>query len=287
MKKIYMFFILINAIFSDTFDFYHDNDIFITDEYYTSGFEFKYRHDSTNEENNYYNFFLGQKFYTPSNITEVEEEKYDRPYAAWLYLGYEKEKRENHKEKLYGFTMGITGPNALGELFQESMHEIIGEEIPGGWRSQIEEILGFQYYYSLIDEEYLKKEKDNIISRQNHFAFELGNVFTNVKYGKIFLIGNKTLFEKSQNKLSYYFYFEPMLQLTLYDATLKGAIYNSRSTLTKDFYVFSLKNTLGSEIEYKKINFGYSLNFTSTEIKEMQWKIANHVYSKFFIRLNF
>ncbi len=287
MKRLILFILISFMTYSDSFDFFHDNDIFITDEYYTSGFEFKYRHDSTKEENNYYNFILGQKFYTPSNITEIETDKYDRPYAAWLYLGYEKEKIENRKEKIYGFQMGITGPNALGEFLQGTMHEIIGEEIPSGWKTQIEEIIGLQYYYSLKDEVFGKEENGNFISRQNHYVLELGNIFVNGKYGKIFLIGNKTPFEKSQRELNYYFYFEPQIQLTLYDATLKGRIYDAESIVTRDFYNYVINNIVGAQVEYKDLMFAYSLNFNSTEIKEMPWKVVNHTYSKFYIRVNF
>lgn len=287
MKKL-IFFILISFMtYSDSFDFFHDNDIFITDEYYTSGFEFKYRHESTKEKNNYYNFFLGQKFYTPSNITEIEVDKYDRPYAAWLYLGYEKEKVEERKEKIYGFQMGITGPNALGEFLQGTMHEIIGEEIPTGWKTQIEEIIGLQYYYSLKEEEFIKEENGNFISRQNHYGFEIGNIFINGKFGKIFFIGNRDPFEEGKEDLNYFFYFEPQIQLNLYDATLKGKIYDSESIVTKEFNNFVIKNIIGAQLSYRNLMFSYALNFNSTEIKEMPWQIVNHTYSKFYIRIKF
>ena len=95
MKRcLFLIFVVVFEIFGEnTFEFYHDNDLFITDEDYTSGVEFKYKQE-LDEGGNYNGFSFGQKFYTPSNITENEAKDYDRPYAAWLYLGIEKEKIE-------------------------------------------------------------------------------------------------------------------------------------------------------------------------------------------------
>ena len=281
MKKIIVFIIMIITIFpKDSFEFYHDNDLFITDEYYTSGVEMKYRHMSTLDNSNYYNFFFGQKFYTPSDITGSNKQDYDRPYAAWLYFGYEKEKLQVNSIKKYGIQLGITGPNALGEIVQNGIHQIIGEENADGWQEQIEEIWGVQYYNSLIKEDYKKKSDEGVVSLSEHIEYELGNVFTNVKYGKIFLIGNKSLYESENKKWNYYFYFEPQLQLTLYDATLKGSLYSSNSPVVKDFNIIMLKNEVGASLSHKDIIVNYSLNFNSTEINDMPWKFVNHMYNR-------
>ena len=287
-KGIIVFFLLLtfNSFGSDSFEFYHDNDLFITDEYYTSGIELKYRHMSTLDNENYYNFFFGQKFYTPSDITGGSEEKYNRPYAAWLYFGYEKEKIKINSIKKYGFQLGLTGPNALGEIVQNGIHQIIGEENADGWDEQIEEIWGIQYYNSSIKEQYNKKEDKAIVSLSNHLEYELGNVFTNIKYGKIFLMGNSSLYEEGENEWNYYFYYEPQLQLTVYDATLKGSLYSESSPITKDFNVVMLKNIIGASVTHKNITVNYSLNFNSTEIDDMPWKFVNHIYNRLYFKYN-
>lgn len=276
-----------NLLSKDSFEFFHDNDLFITDEYYTSGVELKYRHMSTLDSSNYYNFFFGQKFYTPSDITGGNNMNYDRPYAAWLYFGYEKEKIRIDTIKKYGLQLGLTGPNALGEIVQNGIHQIIGEESPDGWDEQIEEIWGIQYYNSLIREKYKKNENENIVSISEHIEYELGNVFTNAKYGGIFLIGNKSLYEDGDKEWNYYFYFEPQLQLTLYDATLKGDLYSKDSPITKDFNLFMLKNTLSASLTHKDVTVSYSLNFNSTEMNDMPWKLVNHIYNKLYFRYSF
>ena len=183
--------------------------------------------------------------------------------------------------------MGLTGPNALGEIVQNGIHQIIGEESPDGWDEQIEEIWGIQYYNSLIREKYKKNENENIVSISEHIEYELGNVFTNAKYGGIFLIGNKSLYEDGDKEWNYYFYFEPQLQLTLYDATLKGDLYSKDSPITKDFNLFMLKNTLSASLTHKDVTVSYSLNFNSTEMNDMPWKLVNHIYNKLYFRYSF
>lgn len=284
MKKVFLYFIIALSSFADTIEFFHENDLFITDEYYTSGLEFKYRKENKSEMNNFDNFYFGEKFYTPSNILMENPEDYDRPYAAWLYFGYEKEKIENHKELKQGFDLGITGKNALGGFLQSTLHGIIGEEYPKGWDSQIEQMTGIQYNYSLKTEDYSKESNGNYFSRQNHYNVEIGNVFTNFSYGKIFLIGNKTPFEDNQKVLKYYFYLEPQLEIVIYDATLKGSILNNHSPVTKEFNPILLKNSLGTVVQYKNLVLNYTMNFMSNDIKGTPWKLSNHIYSKFFIQ---
>ena len=288
MKKIIIFIVLVVTVFSDdSFEFYHDNDLFITDEYYTSGVELKYRHMSTLDSSNYYNFFFGQKFYTPSDITGGNEQDYDRPYAAWLYFGYEKEKIKIDSIKKYGIQLGLTGPNALGEIVQNGIHQIIGEENADGWDEQIEEIWGIQYYNSVIKEEYKEKSDEGIVSLSEHIEYELGNVFTNIKYGKIFLIGNKSFYESKNKKWNYYIFIEPQFQLTLYDATLKGSLYSASSPIIKNFNSVVLKNTIGASITHKDVTLNYSLNLNSTEINDMPWKLVNHMYNRLYFSYNF
>ena len=287
MKKVFLYFIIALSSFADTIEFFHENDVFITDEYYTSGLEFKYKKENTSGLESSRNYYLGEKFYTPSNILIENPKDYDRPYAAWLYLGYEKEKKENKEEITEGFQLGITGKHALGGFLQSSLHSVIGEEYPRGWDTEIEEMLGLQYNYSLKREEYYRKNGENYLSRKTHYEVTLGNIFTNLSYGKLFLIGNKTPLDNNQKEFVYSFYYEPQVQLTLYDATLKGSLFNNDSLVTRDFNPILIKNSIGSEVEYKKVILNYSMHFYSTDIKDLPWKLSSHIYSKFFIKYKF
>ena len=124
-----------------------------------------------------------QKFYTPSNITESEAKDYDRPYAAWLYLGIEKEKNGQSKKVIKGIQLGLMGPNALGEFVQKGVHRAIGEEDPSGWKEQVEEMVGVQYYISEYKEKGKNSNLDGYSSWSVHKEIEVGNIFSNVKYG--------------------------------------------------------------------------------------------------------
>lgn len=95
-------------------------------------------------------------------------------------------------------------------------------------------------------------------------------------------MGNSSLYEEGETSGNYYFYYEPQLQLTVYDATLKGSLYSESSPITKDFNVVMLKNILGASVTHKNITVNYSLNFNSTEIDDMPWKFVNHIYNRLY-----
>lgn len=285
MKKLLVYFGLVFSIFADSFEFNHDNDIFITDEYYTSGVEFNYSKKISEADT--FSYILGEKFYTPSSILLENPLLYDRPYAGWLYGTFEKSSKTHNSEISKGYTLGITGKNALGEFLQGTLHKIIGEEHPNGWSSQIESTIGIQYSYSIKKEKSGKNVNGNFISLIEHKGFELGNIFTNFSYGNIFLIGNKTPFEDTQKATRYYFYYEPQLTFVLQDATLQGALFSAKSSVTKEINPFIIKNTIGAELEYKNYIFNYAMNIQSTDVKSMAWKLGNHIFSRFSIKYIF
>lgn len=285
MNRIVLYLLISITIFADSFEFNHDNDIFITDEYYTSGVEFDYSKNVTSNKEEFY--ILGEKFYTPSSLLIEDPVLYDRPYAGWLYLTYGQTIKLEKSETRTGYTVGITGKNALGEFLQGTLHKIIGEEHPTGWNSQIESTIGIQYSYEMKNEKIMKNNDDNYISIIEHKGFEIGNIFTNFSYGNIFLIGNKTPFEESQKAVKYYFYYEPQLTFVLQDATLQGALFSEKSSVTKEINPFIIKNTIGAEVEYRDYIFNYAMNIQSTDVKSMSWKLSNHIYSRFSLKYLF
>lgn len=127
-----------------------------TDKYYTSGVRLTYFNINTvvpdvvdnvaeaipgfdlNATTGTY-FTLGQNLYTPSDIQTSAPQDGDRPYAAWLYgsIGMAT-LTEDHVDDVE-LTLGVVGPEALGEQTQKFIHtHITDSPTPKGWKNQLE-----------------------------------------------------------------------------------------------------------------------------------------------------
>lgn len=84
-------------------------------------------------------FSLGQNLYTPTSITSKDPNPSDRPYAAWLYgsVGIATV-TQSHVDDLE-ITLGVVGPEALGEQTQKLIHKnITNSPEPMGWDNQLD-----------------------------------------------------------------------------------------------------------------------------------------------------
>lgn len=127
-----------------------------TDQYYTSGVRLTYFNVNTpvppvvdemadaipsfdlNETTSTF-FTLGQNIYTPENIEVSANQDDDRPWAAFLYGSVGLATLEdNHIDELE-VTLGVVGPEALGEQSQKFIHEHITDSpTPRGWKNQLD-----------------------------------------------------------------------------------------------------------------------------------------------------
>src|SRR5690606_1951783 len=84
-------------------------------------------------------FSLGQNMFTPEDIENPQEQPDDRPWAAWTYGSVALATRTaNHIDQME-FTLGIVGPEALGEQAQKLVHRHFADApTPKGWRHQLD-----------------------------------------------------------------------------------------------------------------------------------------------------
>lgn len=64
---------------------------------------------------------------------------YERPYAAWLYLGGEGRRISNRALRTYSLSLGVTGAPALGKVAQSIAHHINARYTTRatGWETQV------------------------------------------------------------------------------------------------------------------------------------------------------
>lgn len=147
-----------NSADKNYLSFSYENDLIGdgTDQYYTSGVRMTYFNVDTdvpsviddladsiptfdlNETTSTF-FTLGQNLYTPSIISQRAAQPGDRPWAGWLYgsVGLAT-LTQDHIDELE-ITLGVVGPEALGEQTQKSIHtHITNSPTPKGWSNQLD-----------------------------------------------------------------------------------------------------------------------------------------------------
>jgi hypothetical protein len=84
-----------------------------------------------------FGLFLGQNLYTPRTITVSAAQPFDRPWAAWLYLGGVAQRATQNRLDTVEIDLGVVGPAALGREVQSGWHKLIDAPKPVGWHNQI------------------------------------------------------------------------------------------------------------------------------------------------------
>lgn len=138
------------------------------------------------EPANHVGLFIGQNLYTPRDISIAENQPGDRPWAAWLYLGYVLQRVQGNRLDSAEFDVGMVGPAALGEEVQSGWHRLIGVGQPKGWANQIPNEPAFSLTY-LQKRRYGSSEFQIV----PHAGVTLGTVMTLARVGGIVRFGSR------------------------------------------------------------------------------------------------
>lgn len=96
---------------------------------------------------------LGQNMYTPQRIDQTTPNPADRPYAGFLYgsIGIVADERhvdgEPRQLDVLALDIGIVGEGSLAEEAQKLVHDIIDDQKPLGWGSQLGTEVAFRLLY--------------------------------------------------------------------------------------------------------------------------------------------
>lgn len=129
--------------------------------------------------------FIGQNLYTPKRITVVEPQPFDRPWAAWLYVGGVAQSVAGDRLQTAEFDLGMIGPAALGEEVQKAWHKLVDADRPLGWHNQLKNEPGLMLSYL----EKWRFGERNGLQFVPHFGASIGNVMTLARVGSIVRFG--------------------------------------------------------------------------------------------------
>ncbi len=182
-----------------------ENDSFgSTDRYYTNGFKIgigvplqtmrevlqplpKKVLDlfSDHKAEHHFGIFLGQNLYTPRNITVAAPQPFDRPWAAWLYLGGVAQRVYRDHLHTVELDVGFVGPPALGRQVHTNWHKnVIDSPEPRGWANQIRGEPGF-----LLSYVHKRKYGTPNIEFVPHAGVMVGTIMTLVRLGGVVRVG--------------------------------------------------------------------------------------------------
>jgi lipid A 3-O-deacylase len=150
-----------------TFSVVSENDKYFagTDRHYTNGLKFTWLGETDLNESEQFvrnvarlipwmnehgkwrykvGFALGHNTYTPVDTDTSLPRPHDRPYAGWLYGSILLHAQRDDQLRLVELSLGVVGPSAQGELFQNAWHDVIDVPHAEGWAHQLRDEPGLE-----------------------------------------------------------------------------------------------------------------------------------------------
>jgi len=138
---------------------------------------------------------LGQNLYTPEDTSVRTLIPTDRPYAAWLYVGFTLQYTHAVGDQpvrldTLELDLGVVGPAAGGRFVQNNFHTLIGGDKARGWHNQLHNEptldIGFERRWRVGRRELPLGLETDVIPR---VGLAVGNVATYGSVGGVLRIG--------------------------------------------------------------------------------------------------
>jgi hypothetical protein len=231
-------------------------------------------------------FVLGQNIYTPEDLTLLEPDPNDRPYAGWIYVGAEvltyddgDGKGPGHLNALQ-LQVGTVGPRALGGWAQNNWHKHVNHIAEAqGWRHQLRNEVAFVLYgesrrrWSLVSSDQVGVDFiDNV-------NFALGTVQTSIGGGGMLRVGTRldedfgpprirpapvgSSFFRKPDGLAWYVYAGADLKAVGRDIFLDGNTFRDSRRVDKRWVVSEMQ--AGAVLRYELVRLTYSHVWRSEE----------------------
>lgn len=140
----------------------------------------------TDGASNHFGLFIGQNLYTPKDITISAPQPFDRPWAAWSYVGAVAQSVKEDRLHTVEVDLGFVGPPALGRQVQTFWHKyVVDAAEPRGWGNQIRAEPGLLVTY-LHKRRYGDSEGLQLVP---HAGVTVGTIMTLARAGGIVRVG--------------------------------------------------------------------------------------------------
>lgn len=207
---------------------------------------------------------LGHQIFTPNDTQTEQLVLMDRPYAAWLYVGFAISLKEKYLEHFLELGLGTVGPSALGEQVQNSFHRLIHVRSAKGWSHGLKDEPTLQLFYQKRNKFIFSNQIDLI----PFYGVGLGNAFINAHAGGMIRLGlnlpddfgasrpsasdgNSFIslnLKQEPSKLSYYFFTAARGNYVVRNIFLDGNSYQKSHSVRKKSITFDTE--LGFSLKY-------------------------------------
>jgi|GEM_PF-1048092 len=80
---------------------------------------------------------VSHQMFTPASTRTPDPQPRDRPYAGALFMGLHLLRADTDSRTDWGAEIGLIGPSAGAEGLQRTVHRVLGQPLPLGWRYQL------------------------------------------------------------------------------------------------------------------------------------------------------
>lgn len=272
---------------------HYENDFFAnTDYYFTQGINVEMVKPSLrtfplskllltpDTGTNQFGISLEHNAYTPTSIGHDEILYGDRPFAAALLLKtFAMSAMGASRYRITSsFSLGVIGPAAGGYEIQKTIHRWTRGKEPQGWQNQIANDVIINYDVGM-EKNILHVNKSFLV---NAFAdARLGTLNAKLSSGLVIMGGRfnqaiKAVFIGNESpsagieKFTFHFYFQPMINLVGYDATMQGGVFNRDSPYTlsaKEVKTITVQTNFGLVAQVHSLYLEYFHTILSTEFE--------------------
>lgn len=132
---------------------------------------------------------IQQKIYTPKDTQIYNPDPHDRPYAGDLSARFTLIQDTTQYRSLAGVSVGVVGPDALGQSVQNGFHEIIGQTPNRGWHYQLKNEPTLNFYGGRIWREDITNIDGFEVQALPQLTGQVGNTEIYTQTGMILRLG--------------------------------------------------------------------------------------------------
>jgi lipid A 3-O-deacylase len=266
-----------------------DNDAtFFTDQYFSSGIQLnvyapvmakspfsKILIQAGKETLDYYALTFTQNIYTPIYIDTLSHREIDQPFAAYILFGNRLESYNLFRrlKVTSEIQIGVIGPMAGGQVFQNTLHEHIA--FAGhveGWENQISNDICVQYS-ALLEKGVLNAKWMEL---NIYGGAKLGMPNIEAQLGMYARIGYfddyfQNIGISKDKKLQVWLFCAGDVNLVAYNAVLQGGLFNDSPYTLQTIEPFIWHTKFGGTLVYKTIKFEIAQEVISPSFPTAYW----------------